>query len=134
MGLGSNLGEYMDVCKCKMPSRHGGSRRAASPLVWLVEGEDRGGQPYSFGGPNQYTNIIQCAVGDISSKSNLETQLGNEKSADSSPSLKPSGWVVVHRTLPHYRSEVQTVNWERSTQPFIPFRGSVKEYQACLGT
>ncbi|GFW77327.1 uncharacterized protein TNCV_924431 [Trichonephila clavipes] len=34
----------MDVCKCIVPSRHGGtlnSRRAASPLVRLVEGEDR---------------------------------------------------------------------------------------------
>ncbi|GFX80620.1 uncharacterized protein TNCV_498871 [Trichonephila clavipes] len=34
----------MDVCKCTMPSRHGGtlnSRRAASPLRKLVEGEVR---------------------------------------------------------------------------------------------
>ncbi|GFX67962.1 uncharacterized protein TNCV_2288242 [Trichonephila clavipes] len=34
----------MDVCKCIMPSRHGGtlnSRRAACPLVRLVEGEER---------------------------------------------------------------------------------------------
>ncbi|GFT49476.1 uncharacterized protein TNCV_3366711 [Trichonephila clavipes] len=34
----------MDVCKCIVPLRHGGtlnSRRAASPLVWLVEGEKR---------------------------------------------------------------------------------------------
>ncbi|GFX67760.1 uncharacterized protein TNCV_1564621 [Trichonephila clavipes] len=34
----------MDVCKCIVPSRHGGIlniRRAASPLVWLVEGEER---------------------------------------------------------------------------------------------
>ncbi|GFX72187.1 uncharacterized protein TNCV_1954631 [Trichonephila clavipes] len=34
----------MDVCKCIVPARHGGtlnSRRAASPLVRLVEGEER---------------------------------------------------------------------------------------------
>ncbi|GFV25052.1 uncharacterized protein TNCV_885181 [Trichonephila clavipes] len=34
----------MDVCKCMVPLRHGGtlnSRRAASPLVWLMEGEER---------------------------------------------------------------------------------------------
>ncbi|GFU78968.1 uncharacterized protein TNCV_308091 [Trichonephila clavipes] len=34
----------MDVCKCIVLLRHGGtlnSRRAASPLVWLVEGEER---------------------------------------------------------------------------------------------
>ncbi|GFX78588.1 uncharacterized protein TNCV_30281 [Trichonephila clavipes] len=34
----------MDVCNCIVPSRHGGtlnSRRAASPLVRLVEGEER---------------------------------------------------------------------------------------------
>ncbi|GFU72166.1 uncharacterized protein TNCV_3153021 [Trichonephila clavipes] len=44
MGLGSSPGEEMDVCKCILPLRYGGapnSRRAASPLVWLVEGEDR---------------------------------------------------------------------------------------------
>ncbi|GFV07982.1 uncharacterized protein TNCV_2402931 [Trichonephila clavipes] len=43
-GLGSNPGEDMDVCKCTGPLRHGGtlsSRRAASPLVRLVEGEER---------------------------------------------------------------------------------------------
>ncbi|GFU83737.1 uncharacterized protein TNCV_858161 [Trichonephila clavipes] len=34
----------MDVCKCIVPARHGGtlnSRRAASPLVRLVEWEER---------------------------------------------------------------------------------------------
>ncbi|GFU77764.1 cullin-4A [Trichonephila clavipes] len=39
-GLGSNPGEDMDVCKCLVPSRHGGtlnSRRASTPLVGLVE-------------------------------------------------------------------------------------------------
>ncbi|GFY29530.1 hypothetical protein TNCV_2627001 [Trichonephila clavipes] len=43
-GLGSNFGEDMNVCKCTVPSRHGGtqnSRRAASPLVRLVTGEER---------------------------------------------------------------------------------------------
>ncbi|GFW91660.1 uncharacterized protein TNCV_4500791 [Trichonephila clavipes] len=43
-GLDSNPGEDMDVCKCIGPTRHGGtlnSRRAASPLVRLVEGEQR---------------------------------------------------------------------------------------------
>ncbi|GFW44182.1 uncharacterized protein TNCV_3855431 [Trichonephila clavipes] len=33
----------MDVCKCIVPSRHRGtlnSRRAVSPLMWLVEGEE----------------------------------------------------------------------------------------------
>ncbi|GFV31676.1 uncharacterized protein TNCV_2189891 [Trichonephila clavipes] len=39
-----NPGEDMDVCKCIVPSLHGGtlnSRRAASSLVRLVEGGDR---------------------------------------------------------------------------------------------
>ncbi|GFY28666.1 uncharacterized protein TNCV_3440331 [Trichonephila clavipes] len=43
-GLGSNIGEDMDVCKCIVHARHGGtlnSRRAASPLVGLVEEEER---------------------------------------------------------------------------------------------
>ncbi|GFX53864.1 cullin-4A [Trichonephila clavipes] len=42
--LGSNPGEGMDVFKCILPSRHGdtlNSRRAASPLVRLVEEEER---------------------------------------------------------------------------------------------
>ncbi|GFV27891.1 hypothetical protein TNCV_1841631 [Trichonephila clavipes] len=42
-GLRSSPGEDMDICKCIVPLRHGGSlnsRRAASPLVWLVEGEE----------------------------------------------------------------------------------------------
>ncbi|GFW70859.1 hypothetical protein TNCV_3366091 [Trichonephila clavipes] len=44
LGLGLNPGEGMDVCKCIMPSRHGGtinSCRAASPLLRLMEGEKR---------------------------------------------------------------------------------------------
>ncbi|GFU40738.1 uncharacterized protein TNCV_3230971 [Trichonephila clavipes] len=42
-GMRSNPGEDMDVCKCIVPLRHGGtlnSRRAASPLVRLAEGEE----------------------------------------------------------------------------------------------
>ncbi|GFX61520.1 hypothetical protein TNCV_2744951 [Trichonephila clavipes] len=42
--MGSKPGEDMDVCKCVVTFRHGctlNSRRAASPLVWLVEGEER---------------------------------------------------------------------------------------------
>ncbi|GFX63549.1 uncharacterized protein TNCV_105561 [Trichonephila clavipes] len=34
----------MDVCKCIVPLQHGGTlnnHRAASPLVWLVKGEER---------------------------------------------------------------------------------------------
>ncbi|GFX50640.1 espin-like protein [Trichonephila clavipes] len=44
LGLGSNPGKGMDDCKCIVPSRHEGtlnSRRAASPLMRLVEGEER---------------------------------------------------------------------------------------------
>ncbi|GFX07608.1 hypothetical protein TNCV_4158781 [Trichonephila clavipes] len=43
-GLGSNPREDMDVCKCIIPERHGGtlnSRQAASPLVRLVEKKER---------------------------------------------------------------------------------------------
>ncbi|GFX41780.1 hypothetical protein TNCV_388931 [Trichonephila clavipes] len=44
LGLGSNLGQGMDVCKCIVPSRQVAtlnSLRAASPLVRLVGGEGR---------------------------------------------------------------------------------------------
>ncbi|GFV42663.1 uncharacterized protein TNCV_840181 [Trichonephila clavipes] len=47
-GLGSNPGEDMGVCKCIVHLSHGGtlnSRRAASPLVWLVEGVERWDAP-----------------------------------------------------------------------------------------
>ncbi|GFT84736.1 uncharacterized protein TNCV_2767421 [Trichonephila clavipes] len=62
----------MDVCKCIVPSGHGGplnSHRAASPLVKLVEGEERsevldhlqGVLPQNWGGiePNR---IVTCMV------------------------------------------------------------------------
>ncbi|GFS73299.1 hypothetical protein TNCV_4711811 [Trichonephila clavipes] len=44
VGLCSNIGEDVNVCKCMVPLRHGStlqSRSAASPLVRLVEGEER---------------------------------------------------------------------------------------------
>ncbi|GFW00049.1 uncharacterized protein TNCV_3568391 [Trichonephila clavipes] len=63
-GLGSNPGEGMAVCECIVPPRHGGSlksRQAASPLVRLVEGEERwkapdhpqGVLPQNWGGNEQ---------------------------------------------------------------------------------
>ncbi|GFW06539.1 uncharacterized protein TNCV_2188721 [Trichonephila clavipes] len=71
-GLGSNTGEDMDVGKCIVPLRHGGtlnSRRAASPLVWLVEGEERweapdhpqGFLPLNWGGIEQ-NRTVTCIV------------------------------------------------------------------------
>ncbi|GFV43105.1 uncharacterized protein TNCV_1410021 [Trichonephila clavipes] len=47
LNLDSNPGEDMDVCKCTVPSWHRrtlNSRRAASPLLRLVEG-GKGGRP-----------------------------------------------------------------------------------------
>ncbi|GFW26643.1 uncharacterized protein TNCV_2850331 [Trichonephila clavipes] len=49
--MGSNPGEDMDVCLCVVPSRHGGtlnSHRAASPLVRLMEEEERWEAPDHF--------------------------------------------------------------------------------------
>ncbi|GFW82381.1 uncharacterized protein TNCV_3818611 [Trichonephila clavipes] len=72
LGLGSNPGEDMDVCKCIVPSRHGGtlnSRRAASPLVRLVEGEERWEAPdHSQGvlpqncGETELNRSVTCMV------------------------------------------------------------------------
>ncbi|GFX29752.1 uncharacterized protein TNCV_2750861 [Trichonephila clavipes] len=45
LGMGSNSGGDMDVYKCIVPLWHGGtlnSCQAASPLVRLVAGEERG--------------------------------------------------------------------------------------------
>ncbi|GFX41700.1 hypothetical protein TNCV_3110961 [Trichonephila clavipes] len=49
VGTGLNPGEETDVCKRIVPLRQGGtinSRRAASPLVWLMEEEERWETPY----------------------------------------------------------------------------------------
>ncbi|GFX41251.1 hypothetical protein TNCV_2219491 [Trichonephila clavipes] len=46
LGQGSNTGEDMDICKCIVPLRHGGtlnSRRGASPLVRRQRLADRNG-------------------------------------------------------------------------------------------
>ncbi|PRD36080.1 UNVERIFIED_CONTAM: hypothetical protein NCL1_09708 [Trichonephila clavipes] len=57
----------MGVCKCIVPSRHGGtlnSRRAASPLAWLVEGEERWeapDHPPKWGG-NEPTLTVTCMM------------------------------------------------------------------------
>ncbi|GFU22139.1 hypothetical protein TNCV_2060251 [Trichonephila clavipes] len=54
--MGSNPGEDMNVCKCIMPLRHGGTlniRRTASPIVGLVEGEES----FSAGSENLYINV-----------------------------------------------------------------------------
>ncbi|GFX57109.1 uncharacterized protein TNCV_2963891 [Trichonephila clavipes] len=62
----------MDVCKRIVSSRHGGtinSRHAASPLVWLVEGEERwetpdhpsGVLPQNRGG-NETNRTVTCMV------------------------------------------------------------------------
>ncbi|GFW15440.1 uncharacterized protein TNCV_4655801 [Trichonephila clavipes] len=72
LGLGSSSGEDMDVCKCIVPLRHGvtlNSRRAASPLVWLVEEEKRweasdhpqGFLPLNWGGTEQ-KRTVTCTV------------------------------------------------------------------------
>ncbi|GFT81915.1 uncharacterized protein TNCV_3908891 [Trichonephila clavipes] len=63
----------MDVCKCIVPSRQGGgtlnSRRATSPLVRLVDGEERweapdhpqGVLPQNWGRTEQNRNVT-CMV------------------------------------------------------------------------
>ncbi|GFW86866.1 uncharacterized protein TNCV_2810211 [Trichonephila clavipes] len=69
---GSNPREDIDVCKYIGPSRHGGtlnSRRAASPLVRWVEGEERWDGPdhpqgvlsQNWGG-NELKRTVNCMV------------------------------------------------------------------------
>ncbi|GFV44807.1 cullin-4A [Trichonephila clavipes] len=63
--LGSNHGENIDVCKCIVPSRHEGtlnSRRAASPLVWLEEGEERCETPDHPSPQNWGGTELNCTV------------------------------------------------------------------------
>ncbi|GFT92701.1 hypothetical protein TNCV_3076861 [Trichonephila clavipes] len=61
--LGSNLAEGTDVCKCIVPSRQGGSlnsRRSASPLVRLVEGEERWCSLSKLGWKNGAKSTVAC--------------------------------------------------------------------------
>ncbi|GFX55513.1 uncharacterized protein TNCV_268011 [Trichonephila clavipes] len=71
--VGSNSGEDMVVCKCIVPSWHGGtlnSRRAASPLVRLVEGEERweapdhsqGALPQNWGQNKQNRSVTSIVL------------------------------------------------------------------------
>ncbi|GFW24157.1 uncharacterized protein TNCV_1847161 [Trichonephila clavipes] len=58
----------MDVCKCIVPSRHRGtlnSRRATSPLLRLVEGEERWEDPDHLQGvfsQNWDETELNCSV------------------------------------------------------------------------
>ncbi|GFV87524.1 uncharacterized protein TNCV_3281621 [Trichonephila clavipes] len=72
LGLGLNPGEDMGIYKCIVTSRHGGilnSRRAVSPLVRLMEGEERwealdypqGVLPQNWGG-TELNRSITCMV------------------------------------------------------------------------
>ncbi|GFV73417.1 uncharacterized protein TNCV_3389331 [Trichonephila clavipes] len=70
VGMGSNLGEDRDVCKCIVLLRHGGtlnSRRAASPLVCLVEEKweasdhPQGFLPLNWGGTEK-NRTVTCMV------------------------------------------------------------------------
>ncbi|GFT19932.1 cullin-4A [Trichonephila clavipes] len=70
LGLGAYPGEGMDICKCIVPFRHGGtlnSRRAVSPLRWLVEErwkvhiQPQGFLPLNWGGIEQNRTVI-CMV------------------------------------------------------------------------
>ncbi|GFW31188.1 uncharacterized protein TNCV_2577701 [Trichonephila clavipes] len=62
MGLGSNPGEDMDVCKCIVTLN---SHRATSPLVWWVERTERWKAPvflpHNWGGTEQ-NRTVTCRV------------------------------------------------------------------------
>ncbi|GFW43588.1 uncharacterized protein TNCV_4769401 [Trichonephila clavipes] len=79
LGLGLNPGEDMDVCKCIVPSRHGGtlnSRRAASPLVGLVEGIERWpSQVSSFKIGVETSQIVLSPASLLSGQTRAQRQL-----------------------------------------------------------
>ncbi|GFT75801.1 uncharacterized protein TNCV_851101 [Trichonephila clavipes] len=63
----------MEVYKCIVPLRHGGtlnSRRAANPLVWLVEGEEKweapghilGFLPLNWGGTEKNRTVTYMVL------------------------------------------------------------------------
>ncbi|GFX18998.1 uncharacterized protein TNCV_323031 [Trichonephila clavipes] len=81
-GLGSNPGEDMDVFKCIVPLRQRGtlnSRRAARPLVWLVEEEKRWG---AFDHPQ---GILPLDWGGIEPNLTVTCMVLNDRRKRSSP-------------------------------------------------
>ncbi|GFV99102.1 uncharacterized protein TNCV_1510781 [Trichonephila clavipes] len=69
----------MDACKCIVPLRHGGtlnSRRAASPLVCLVEGpcQPQDLLPLNWGGTEQNRTVtslvLKAKTNDMRNNSN----------------------------------------------------------------
>ncbi|GFX54216.1 hypothetical protein TNCV_2338501 [Trichonephila clavipes] len=67
----------MDVCKCIVPSPHGctlNSRRAASPLMSLVEGEEREAELVLE--IDAIGNVIENVV-DLARQVNLEVDSDN---------------------------------------------------------
>ncbi|GFY24279.1 uncharacterized protein TNCV_1013281 [Trichonephila clavipes] len=88
LGLGSNPGEDMDACKCIVPSWYGGtlnSRRAVSPLVRLVEGEERWEAPDHLQvveplgiprGVSEFTTVVLYSLSTIFHRGTLKCSHG----------------------------------------------------------
>ncbi|GFX06371.1 uncharacterized protein TNCV_2938991 [Trichonephila clavipes] len=89
LGLGSNPGEDMDVCKCIVPSRHGvslNSLRAAGPLVRLVEGKERWEAPghpqgvlHNIGGEIEPNHSVTCMMLKATTKDRRHLALCHEE-------------------------------------------------------
>ncbi|GFX55534.1 uncharacterized protein TNCV_268221 [Trichonephila clavipes] len=99
LGLGSNPGEDMGVCKCIVPSRHGGtlnSRRATSSLVRLVEGEE------SWEAPDYSQGVLPLNWGET--ELNLSVTCGINKNNNSLPSLVTMAVLREPKRLWHHLS------------------------------
>ncbi|GFT25082.1 uncharacterized protein TNCV_179911 [Trichonephila clavipes] len=88
--LGSNPGEDMDICKCIVPSWHWGTlnnRRASSPLVRLVEGEEvieatgevRGLKPSAKSSENEAKRTVTCMVLKATANDRRHLALGHDE-------------------------------------------------------
>ncbi|GFY35210.1 hypothetical protein TNCV_5045841 [Trichonephila clavipes] len=92
----------MHVCKCIVPSRHGGtlnSLRAASPLVRLVEGEERWEAPDNSQGVLSQ-NCYSKAFGD--EPRNFEPRSTDEddtRAGTTSPNFHTNGRTFEHQQI-----------------------------------
>ncbi|GFW01949.1 uncharacterized protein TNCV_1148291 [Trichonephila clavipes] len=100
--LVQNPGEGLFLCKYILPSRHGGtlnSRRAASPLVRLVEKEDRweapdhpqGVLPKNWGGTEQNRTFTYMGYGFVLLNNTYQIQ---------TKSAYPVQWLVTLTAMP----------------------------------
>ncbi|GFU19496.1 transposable element Tcb2 transposase [Trichonephila clavipes] len=122
-GLGSNPGEDTDVYRCIVPLRHGGtvnSRRAASPLVWLVEGVERssGVFPQNWGG-NEPNRTVTCMTLKVTASDRRHLALYHDEFCGPrfDPCLSVCG-LAIHQN--NHQARRRFIEWSQNDIAVVP--------------